>query len=160
MEETIFDFSTASVSASAMNFERMLVIVVVLFVVFIFIAIAMVIRRLLTRPDLHGMGRMEIIKRWTEIESVANQGVMGSKMAIVEADKLLDSALKSMMMPGETLGERLRVAGYKYPELRHVWFAHKLRNQLVHETSFEITKSQASAALHEYKKALKTLNVL
>ncbi len=81
-------------------------------------------------------------------------------MAIVEADKLLDSSLKSMTIPGETLGERLKFASYKYPELRKVWFAHKLRNQLVHEASFEISVGQAKSALHEYKKALKVLHVL
>jgi hypothetical protein len=160
MEETIFDLSAAAADARAMNLERMFVIVVVLFSLFIFVALAFVIRRLLTRPDLHGMSRADIAKRWAEIEAVAEQGLMGAKMAVVEADKLLDGALKSMMMPGETLGERLRVAGYKYPELRHVWFAHKLRNQLVHETTFELTPSQAKAAIHEYKKALKTLNVI
>jgi len=160
MDQTIFDFGIQETAAGGPRLQWTLVFVVVVFAVFIFIALAIVIRRLLSRPDLHGMSRVEIEKRWLEIESLAEQGLMGSKMAIVEADKLLDSALKSIMMPGMTLGERLKIAQYKYPELRKVWFAHKLRNQLVHETSFEITKAQARAALHEFKHALKVLNVL
>lgn len=124
------------------------------------VIMAIVLRKLLTRADLHGMTREEIKTKWQEIERISEQGLMGSKMAIVEADKLLDGALKSLMMPGDTMGERLKVAGYKYPELKRVWFAHKLRNQIVHESSFEISSRQASSAMHEYKKALKVIHVL
>jgi len=85
---------------------------------------------------------------------------MGAKLALLEADNLLDSGLKSIMMPGETLGERLKVAGYKYPNLKNVWWAHKLRNQLAHESSFQISQRQARQALDEFERALKTLNIL
>lgn len=116
--------------------------------------------RLLRRPELHGTSREQIEKRWALIEHTATQGVMGNKLAIIEADKLLDQVLKSMAMPGQTLGERLKLAAYRYPTIRNVWTAHRLRNQLVHDVTFELGSGQARQALNDFKAALKVLNVL
>jgi hypothetical protein len=118
------------------------------------------ILRALRRPELFQMDREKIKETWAQIQNVSGQGTMGAKMAVIEADKLLDMALKSMLMPGETLGERLKVAAYKYPSIRNVWPAHKLRNQLVHEATFEISPRQAKQALNDFEKALKILNVM
>jgi hypothetical protein len=63
-------------------------------------------------------------------------------------------------MPGMTLGERLKMAQYKYPKLKNVWWAHKIRNQLVHEASFQLSTRMASQALDEFEKAFKILNLL
>ena len=133
----------------------------VAFVVFIFFVWGIYkLKRLLTRPEMFGLTREQVAARWIEVRKTSQHGLMGAKLAIMEADTLLDSGLKSMMMPGESLGERLKVACYKYPKLRDVWWAHKLRNQLAHEASFQISARQASQALDEFEKALKTLNVL
>jgi hypothetical protein len=137
--------------------------------IYVFIAILVVaaiiyaiykIKKLFTRPEMYGLTREEIQERWQQIRNTSQQGVMGAKLAIMEADTLLDSALKSMSMPGATLGERLKVAGYQYPKLRNVWWAHKLRNQLVHEATFQIGQRQASQAIDEYERALKILHLL
>jgi hypothetical protein len=130
-----------------------------LIVFFVMIAI-IAFKRMFSKAELHGLTLERIRSNWEEIERVAEQGHMGKKMAIVEADKLLDAVLKSMAMPGTTLGERLKFACYKYPNLKNVWFAHRLRNQLVHETTFEIGDRDARSAVSEYKKALKELKVL
>ena len=118
------------------------------------------LKKLLTRPEMYGMSREEVAKRWIEVRKTGEQGLMGAKLAIFEADALLDSGLKSIMMPGDTLGERLKVACYKYPALRNVWWAHKLRNQLAHDSAFQISQREARRALDDFEKALKTLNVL
>lgn len=161
MNNTIFDFSSAPAAPAGGSFVPMVALVVVgLIVLVLFVGLAMTLRRMLGRPELHGLSQEQIRVRWQEIETISQTGLMGAKMAVVEADNLLDSALKSLMMPGETMGERLKFAGYKYPEIRHVWTAHRLRNQVVHEATFELTIGQARAAIHDFKKALKTLNVL
>ncbi len=118
------------------------------------------LKRLLTRPEMVGMTREQLLRRWREIRQTSQHSLMGAKLALIEADTLLDSGLKSLMMPGETLGERLKVACYKYPKLRNVWWAHKLRNQLAHDSSFQITQREAERALDEFERALKTLNVI
>ena len=119
------------------------------------------LRKQLSRPEMLGMSREEVAKRWKQVREASQQhGQMGMKLALMEADTLLDSALKSIMMPGETLGERLKMACYKYPRLKDVWWAHKLRNQLVHQHDFKLSERQTRQALDEFEKALKTLNIL
>ncbi len=129
-------------------------------VLFVFTWLVMRLKKFLTRPELVGMTREEMARRWVEVRKTSMQGLMGAKLALLEADTLLDSGLKSMMMPGDTLGERLKVACYKYPKLQNVWWAHKLRNQLAHDSSSQITERQARQALDEFERALKTLNVM
>lgn len=161
MDDTLLNLDSimpASANGDGLSFAVVLVIGGVLLLVII--ALLVVLRRLIHRPEMHGLTREQIKERWFEIQTVADSGSMGAKMAIMEADKLLDGALKSLMMSGDTMGERLKFAGYKYPELRKVWHAHKLRNQLVHETTFEISHGQAKGALREYERALKAIHVL
>jgi hypothetical protein len=81
-------------------------------------------------------------------------------LAILEADKLLDLALKSMMMPGKDLGERLKAACHKYPNVRQVWAAHIVRNKIAHETDFHVSKGMAHKALRQFKKAFRELGIL
>lgn len=131
--------------------------------IFAFVVLVVVIwkiKKRLTQPEMYGLSRAEIQKRWATLKQTSQQGNMGAKLAIMEADMLLDSALKSMSMSGTTLGERLKFATYKYPKLNGVWWAHKLRNQLVHEASFNLSSNEARRALDEFESALKILNVL
>jgi len=131
-----------------------------LIILFLFIIIVQ-FRKYLRRPELEGLDRQGIKRRWEEIEiMLKKEGEMTDKVAILEADKLLDHALKAMAMPGANLGERLKSAQYKYPRINKVWWAHKIRNQLVHEASFSINHRTAKSAIHEFEKALKELGVL
>lgn len=114
----------------------------------------------LQRPDLHGLSPEKIRDTWAEIEKSLGHGLMGAKLAVIEADKLLDGVLKSLLFPGDTMGERLKTAQYKYPNIRKVWPAHKLRNQLVHDATFELTQSQARRAVSDFHDALRLLRVL
>jgi len=116
--------------------------------------------RRLFAPKLEGLDRATIQARWNEIEKMADGGAVNLKIAVMEADTLLDHALKSLAMPGNTLGERLKFATYKFPKIRNVWNAHRLRNQLAHEASFYLDPSMAKKALRDFKDALQLLNVL
>jgi hypothetical protein len=116
--------------------------------------------RVFHRPELHGTSREQILQRWQNLEQLSGQGMMGAKLAVIEADKLLDQVLRSLTIPGTTLGERLKAAAYNYPNIHRVWGAHRLRNQLVHDTSFEMGSRQARQALDDFKAALKVLNVM
>lgn len=100
-------------------------------------------------------------RRWREILLMFKApGEVSLKMAVFEADKLLDQALKSLAMAGNTLGERLRFAEYKYPELRQVWWAHKVRNQLAHEATFHLDRGVAVKAVKAFGRALRRLGAI
>lgn len=111
------------------------------------------------RFDLSSRNSMK--RRWHEILELARQpGEVSLKLAVMEADKLLDQALKTLAMPGNTLGERLKFAAYKYPQLQRVWWAHKIRNQLAHEASYHLDRSLGVKALKGYRDALKLLGAI
>lgn len=99
--------------------------------------------------------------KWNEIEKAVDMKTeMGYKMAIIEADKLLDDAFKKLMIAGSTMGERLKVIIYKYPNLRKVWEAHIIRNKISHESNFKLYDSTAKKAIGIYKDALKEIGIL
>lgn len=82
-------------------------------------------------------------------------------MAIVEGDKLLDRALCEMGVQGRTMGDRLKKIGKEeFSQLNSVWRAHKLRNQIAHESGFHPEYRQAEHALAIYKQALKDLGAI
>lgn len=139
-------------------------IVILLFVAVTFGIVSMLyskIRGFFASRKFDGADRVAMKKRWEEVERMADtSGEMSRKLAVIEADKLLDHALKALAMPGTTLGERLKFAQYKYPELREVWFAHKIRNQLAHEASFHLDSRLAKNALRSFRKALERLGAI
>lgn len=107
------------------------------------------------------VNKNEIKNKWEEIENLANfDKEMYYKMAIIEADKLLDNVFKQMGTPGSTMAERLRFLVYKYPKLKPVWEAHIIRNNISHESNYSLYRSSAKKAINTYKSALKELNIL
>ncbi|MCL2095241.1 hypothetical protein FWH13_03980 [Candidatus Saccharibacteria bacterium] len=82
------------------------------------------------------------------------------RLSVIDADKLLDEALKEMHVKGETLGERLKMARGKFSNINAVWAAHRLRNQIVHERGTKVTYDQAKRALAAFRRALQDLGAI
>lgn len=81
-------------------------------------------------------------------------------LAIIDADKLLDEALKKRHYKGKTMGERLVAAQHDLTNNDGVWSGHKLRNRLVHESNVKLTQRKVKDALVGIKQALKDLRAL
>jgi hypothetical protein len=81
-------------------------------------------------------------------------------LAIIDADKLLDDALKKRHFKGKTMGERLVAAQKNLSDNDAVWFAHKLRNRLVHETNVRLKKRDVQKALSGFRQGLRDLGAL
>ena len=96
--------------------------------------------------------------------TISDRSGKGSDLspAVMEADKMLDLALKDMQLAGTTMGERLRLAEPLFsPDLyQRLWIAHKMRNHLAHEVGAYIHANEARAALTTFQEALRTLGVL
>ena len=119
------------------------------------------LKRFFKRAELYGMSREEIQKRWDQIEGLlARREDISWKLAVLEADKLLDHSLKAMGFGGNSLGERLKLAAYKHPNIRNVWPAHIVRNKLAHEASYSLGQGTARQAISQFKKALQELGVM
>jgi hypothetical protein len=119
-----------------------------------------------TRPVASSRGyrgavdQTEIKTRWQTIMATSATGASGLKSSINEADKLLDHVMKQLGYPGQTMGDRLKVAGERFTDRNAVWRAHKLRNALAHEISFDLVPSQAKEALRDFEQGLKDLQAL
>ncbi len=84
----------------------------------------------------------------------------GMVLAVIDADKLLDEALKKHRYRGKTMGERLVAAQRQISDNDAVWYAHKLRNRLVHEPNVRLKKREAQSALTGFRQGLKDLGAL
>ncbi len=158
-EEAVFYNDTVSQSMS-LGIMIGLIFLGCFFVILIIIFLVW-LKNKLTRAELYGITREQVHTRWQKIIETSKQGGdMGLKLSIIEADNLLDAVLKSLVIPGDTLGERLKVACYNYPKLKNVWWAHKLRNNIVHDHAFQLRNSDARRALSDFESALKELKAM
>ncbi|MCE7936591.1 hypothetical protein DYH10_02275 [Candidatus Saccharibacteria bacterium CPR2] len=99
-------------------------------------------------------------KRWQKICDTYKVEETGPTIAVIEADKLFDQALKNAGYAGETTGDRLKSAGKSLRSINTVWDAHKLRNKLVHETEIKLKKNDAKNALKSFYRALREIGAL
>jgi hypothetical protein len=97
--------------------------------------------------------------RWSELLTRVKTPD-GMALAIIDADKLLDDALKKRHFKGKTMGERLVSAQKNLSDNDAVWFAHKLRNRLVHETNVRLKKRDVQKALSGFRQGLRDLGAL
>lgn len=134
-----------------MTFE-LLVIALIGVIALIFIA-------LIGRRVPKKLNQKFFVKEWRYL-----QAMCGNKdtwpLAIINADKLLDTALKKRKYTGKTMGERLVSAQRKLTNNDAVWFAHKLRNRLVHEQDVSLREKDVKEALMGIRQALKDLGAL
>lgn len=83
------------------------------------------------------------------------------KLAVIEADKLMDDLLKKSGFYGDTMGERLTNMHHDQLRTLHVlWQAHRIRNRLVHETDYSPSYKELHEALKYYRAALEELGAL
>lgn len=100
-------------------------------------------------------------RRWLEIERLPKRDDQRScQFAVIEADKLLDIAMKESGVRGDTMGERLKTAKASWSDRNAVWTAHKLRNQIVHEADVRVNYDTARRALAGFKKALRDMGAI
>lgn len=102
------------------------------------------------------------VEQWQEVQNMlAAGGPANFKQSIMEADKLVDAALKNLTN-GETMGERLKNAKslFSHDVYDGLWTAHKIRNKVAHEADFEALSSDARLAVRNFEKALKELRII
>lgn len=99
--------------------------------------------------------------RWMSIETRLKRDEENSHVVcILEADKLLDQALRDRGLAGNTMAERMKQCQGKWTNGNGVWAAHKLRNRLAHEADAKVDYERARQALVAYKQGLKDLGAI
>jgi len=101
-------------------------------------------------------------KEWKKIKERLDTGLEPeAKLALIEADSLLDETLKWLGYPGESLGERLeKLVVDILPNLAEVQEVHKIRNNIIHDPTYKLNLEEARKALAIYEKSLINLDVL
>jgi hypothetical protein len=100
--------------------------------------------------------------RWSEVVAHLDSPREADwKVALLEADKLVDDALARAGFPGDTFGDRLtNIRPGTLVSLDGVWWAHRIRNRLAHETDYFLRYTEARQAVGYYEQALTELQLL
>lgn len=99
--------------------------------------------------------------RWLSIETQLSRNETSSHiLCVLNADKLLDQALRDRGIQGKTMAERMKSCQGKWTNGNGLWAAHKVRNRLAHETDATIDYDRARQALVAYKQGLKDLGAI
>jgi len=105
-----------------------------------------------------GLDRTYYLDSWQKIH-IKSQAEETWALAVIDADKLLDHALKKKGFIGQTMAERMVSAKDAFSRRQLVWESHKFRNQIVHE-EVKISEKKTHAALVGFRTALKDLGAL
>jgi len=83
------------------------------------------------------------------------------KLAIIEADIILDQTLKDRGYAGNSLGERLRsITPNQFASIDDAWDAHRVRNKIAHEgPDFVLTKRIAEDTIARYMNVFREFGV-
>lgn len=101
-------------------------------------------------------------KRWEEIKKLLKSGNESLyKVAVIEGDNMIDEYVRKMGYGGNTAGERLEnILPGQIENVEELKEAHKIRNRVIHEEDFQLTKTQAEEVLGKYERFLHEHEVL
>ena len=98
-------------------------------------------------------------EKWQEL-----QGMLRDKqkwaLAVVDADNLLDNALKKKHISGHSMGERLVKAQRLFTDNDGIWFGHKLRNKIDADPTVKLKEADVKQALVGIRQGLKDVGAL
>lgn len=109
------------------------------------------------------VSKRKMRKRWNNILGRLESGNTSQyKVAIIEADALVEEFLKGVGYRGENMTQKLEQVGQTHlDEHRETLIeVHKLRNRIVHEADFELDQETAKDAIKVYENFLKYLDFL
>lgn len=107
----------------------------------------------------HGLATIN--KKWKKIREKSRTSEAEARLAVIEADTLLEDTLKRMGFKGQFLKERLETLTVDILEnVKQVKRANEIRQKLVDDPSYYLDLESAHKVLDVYEKALENLQVL
>lgn len=98
-------------------------------------------------------------ENWKELQK--NCRDKGSwPLALKEADRLLDEALKRRKFKGRTMGERMVSAQRTFGNNDAVWFAHNLAKKVLTDPDARLKEADVKDALVGFRQALRDIGAL
>ena len=134
--------------------------IVWLFVAIIIVGGGFLALMMLTRKPSKYLDQQKYRERWLSISGAVTADTGTQELAIINADKLLDQALRERGIAGETMGERMKNAKHLFSDNNAAWSAHKLRNRIAHEDTVKLNPIVTKKAMIAFKAALKDVGAL
>ena len=97
--------------------------------------------------------------KWRELQKMCADRKLW-KNALIDADDLLDEALRKRHIRGKNMGERLVRAQREFTNNDGVWFGHKLCNKIEDNPKLRLKETEVKDALIGLRQGLKDLGAL
>lgn len=111
----------------------------------------------------HMYGATTQNSKWRQVEEhIQSDSPSDWRLAIIEADIMLEDLLTNLGYSGSTIGEKLKTVNpASFTTVDDAWKAHKVRNEIAHRGSdFVLTKRIATDTIMQYKRVFDEHNAL
>lgn len=101
-------------------------------------------------------------KTWEKIvDLMSSDNPNDWKLAVIEADKMLEQVVSTFAVPGDNLGEKMKnIERGDFINLDSAWTAHKVRNRIAHEHNFHLGQREAQTAIGNYEKVFREFDFI
>ncbi len=112
--------------------------------------------------NIKNLSRRRSLKAWKQIlKRLHSKDQLQWKLAIMEADKILDEILKMAGYKGEIMDDRLKsLTAAQLSNLEDIKNAHRVRRQISQNPDFQITQNEAAAVIKVYNQAFAELHLI
>ena len=113
-------------------------------------------------PSELGNKKNKLRAKWAKVkEKLKSKNESDYKVAIIEADKIIDDLIARMNYKGENMGERLdNITPGQIENIEDLRKAHEIRNRIIHDESFVLTKKEAEKTFEYFEDFLRFFMVL
>ncbi|HBI17464.1 MAG: hypothetical protein UR60_C0038G0011 [Candidatus Moranbacteria bacterium GW2011_GWF2_34_56] len=120
------------------------------------------IKNTLKGANMPLVSKKKIQKQWEYIESrLKLDNDQQDKLAILEADKLVDQILFDIGYKGSNMKERLESAdSNQIEELDLLIEAHEIRNKIINDGKFYLNKEEVRRVMNIYREFLENLEII
>ena len=101
--------------------------------------------------------------KWQKIlERSESENSSDWRLAIIEADIMLDDLLRQLQLPGDTMGDKLKaVEKSDFNTIESAWEAHKIRNMIAHDGSdFLVSQREIRRVISLYEAVFKEFHLI
>jgi hypothetical protein len=107
-------------------------------------------------------GKKKLQKKWNDIrQKLESQNEADYKVAVIEADDVINDLVAGLGYKGENFGERLgNIPDAQVVNIEGMKQAHEVRNRIIHDDNFQLSREDAEIALGHFEELLRDFQVL
>ena len=112
--------------------------------------------------NIKNLSRRRSLRGWRQIlKRLHSSDQVQWKLAVMEADRILDEILKMAGYKGESMDERLEAMNEaQLSNLEQIKNAHRIRQQISQNPDFQITRDEARGIIKIYSQAFTELQLI